>query len=150
MKLPIEAIKENWAISEVEWASDKPLRYCGFEISADSGGDGFHVSQRMFEQELMTRWNINYNPCHTLPSRSQSLMKKLSAMSRLTMKNPVKAVEIGYVLLKYLHDPSWQSRGNAFFPGGSWQRLGSSRSTEGATTPEDVGSILRRILRRQC
>ena len=59
-----------------------------------------------------------------------------SAMSRLTMRNPVKAVEIGHVLLKYLH-------GN---PGGadsSWRRLGSPRSTEGAKTPEDVGSILR-------
>ena len=27
-------------------------------MTADSGGDGFHVPLRTFEQELMTRWGI--------------------------------------------------------------------------------------------
>jgi predicted RNA-binding protein with TRAM domain len=30
VKSAIEAIKEKWAISEVEWAAEKRLRYCGF------------------------------------------------------------------------------------------------------------------------
>ena len=55
VKLAMEAIQNTWALSEVEWASDKPLRYCGFEISMGAAGDGFYVSQGMYEQELMTR-----------------------------------------------------------------------------------------------
>ena len=30
------AVEKTWAISKVEWASDSPLRYCGFEVVADT------------------------------------------------------------------------------------------------------------------
>ena len=153
----IGAIEKTWDISGIEWASDTPLRYCGFEVTADRGGDGFHVSQRMYEQELMTRWNIKesmsfpafkiseadeqpaehieQNDIRTAQMLTGALLWistrtrpdivfGVSAMSRLTMKNPVKAVEIGYVLLKYL-------RGN---PGGMHFSKIVANSKQGDTT----------------
>ena len=55
----MDAVAKMWTISTVEWAStDKPLRYCGFEVLADDDGDGFQVSQKMFEQELLSRWGV--------------------------------------------------------------------------------------------
>ena len=56
----MDAVAKTWTISAVEWAStDKPLRYCGFEVLADEHGDGFQVSQKMFEQELLSRWAVS-------------------------------------------------------------------------------------------
>ena len=58
----MDAVANMWNISTVEWAStDKPLRYCGFEVLADDDGDGFQVSQKMFEQELLSRWGVTGN-----------------------------------------------------------------------------------------
>ena len=155
VKLAMEAIQNTWALSEVEWASDKPLRYCGFEISMGAAGDGFYVSQGMYEQELMTRWDIQEslqypafkvteddeqfvgeidpNDVRTaqmmtgallwLSTRTRpDLVFGVSAMSRLTTKNPKKAVEIGYVLLKYLHGNPGGMHYPQTIPGGDWGR----------------------------
>jgi len=151
----MEAIQNTWALSEVEWASDKPLRYCGFEISMGAAGDGFYVSQGMYEQELMTRWDIKEslqypafkvteddeqfvgeidpNDVRTaqmmtgallwLSTRTRpDLVFGVSAMSRLTTKNPKKAVEIGYVLLKYLYGNPGGMHYPQTIPGGDWGR----------------------------
>ena len=148
----IGAIGEKWAISEVEWASEKPLRYCGFEVVADSCGDGFHVSQQIFEQELMTGWNIsdslpfpafkvteadgegaeiNPNDVRTAQMLTGTLLWAstrtrpdlaygVAVTSRLVMKKPVKAIEIGYVLLKYIKgNPSGMHFARTI-PGGEW------------------------------
>ena len=155
VKLAMEAIQNTWALSEVEWASDKPLRYCGFEISMGAAGDGFYVSQGMYEQELMTRWDIKEslqypafkvteedehfvgeidpNDVRTaqmmtgallwLSTRTRpDLVFGVSAMSRLTTKNPKKAVEIGYVLLKYLYGNPGGMHYPQAIPGGDWGR----------------------------
>ena len=155
VKLAMEAIQNTWALSEVEWASDKPLRYCGFEISMGAAGDGFYVSQGMYEQELMTRWDIKEslqypafkvteedehfvgeidpNDVRTaqmmtgallwLSTRTRpDLVFGVSAMSRLTTKNPKKAVEIGYVLLKYLSGNPGGMHYPQTIPGGDWGR----------------------------
>ena len=46
----LQALSGVWTTSSVEWAGvDKPLKYCGFEISEDAKGDGFHVNQHMYE-----------------------------------------------------------------------------------------------------
>ena len=55
----LDALSKTWSISEVEKATaEKPIKYCGFEIEAHSGGDGFVISQKMYEQEMIQRWNI--------------------------------------------------------------------------------------------
>ena len=55
----MEALSQTWAISEVEYATaDHALRFCGFEIQADENQDGFHLHQRMYEKELMSRWPV--------------------------------------------------------------------------------------------
>ena len=56
----LQALSGVWTTSSVEWAGvDKPLKYCGFEISEDAKGDGFHVNQHMYEQEMLQRWNVD-------------------------------------------------------------------------------------------
>ena len=155
VKLAMEAIQSKWTLSEVEWAADKPLRYCGFEVSMGAAGDGFYVSQSMYEQELLTRWGIEEslqypafkvtedeehftgeidpNDVRTaqmltgallwLSTRTRpDLVFGVSAMSRLTTKNPKKAVEIGYVLLKYLHGNPGGMHYPQTIPGGDWGR----------------------------
>ena len=155
VKLAMEAIQSKWTLSEVEWAADNPLRYCGFEVSMGAAGDGFYVSQSMYEQELLTRWGIEEslqypafkvtedeehftgeidpNDVRTaqmltgallwLSTRTRpDLVFGVSAMSRLTTKNPKKAVEIGYVLLKYLHGNPGGMHYPQTIPGGDWGR----------------------------
>ena len=151
----IGSIEKTWAISEVEWASEKPLRYCGFEVLADEGGDGFHVSQHMYEQELMTRWgiteslafpafkvtesdeevenDINPNDVRTAQMLTGALLWVstrtrpdlafgVSAMSRLVTRNPAKAIEIGYVLLRYVKGNPGGTHYPRTVPGGDWGR----------------------------
>ena len=55
----MRALSRPWAMSSVEWAEvNKPLKYCGFEVSEDPDGNGFRVNQHMYEQEMLKRWNI--------------------------------------------------------------------------------------------
>ena len=155
------AIEKTWATSKVEWASDG--------VVADAHGDGFHVSQRQFKQEFLTRWNskqstpypifkvneadeevaeeVNPNDTRTAQMLTGALLWVsirtrpdlvfgLSAMSRLVTRNPVKAIEIGYALLKYLHG----NPGMHFpktIPGGEW----GHRPTHVETTHEDAGGV---------
>lgn len=43
----------------MEWASSQdPVHFCGFEIKADEGGDGYHLSQQKYEQEILVRWDV--------------------------------------------------------------------------------------------
>ena len=56
----LRALSSTWAMSSVEWAGiNQPLKYCGFEISEDPNGDGLHVNQQMYVQEMLQRWHIN-------------------------------------------------------------------------------------------
>ena len=60
IKAALETVANTWSISAVEWASvEKPVRYCGFEIAAHADGDGFQLSQRSYEQELLSRWKVS-------------------------------------------------------------------------------------------
>lgn len=60
-KAALGAIASVWATSEVEKVEEgnKPLKYCGFELEMGPGGDGFLFSQRMYEKEMLQRWEIN-------------------------------------------------------------------------------------------
>ena len=53
-------ISKVWATSEVEKVSQHggPLKFCGFEIEIGPEGDGFLISQRMYEKEMVNRWGI--------------------------------------------------------------------------------------------
>ena len=52
-------MQATWTTSSVEKATPtSPVHFCGFEISADEHGDGFHLSQQKYEQEILTRWNV--------------------------------------------------------------------------------------------
>ena len=47
LKWAIQAIADVWAISEVEKAEvNKPVKYCGFEIEAAPGHDGFLLTTK--------------------------------------------------------------------------------------------------------
>ena len=113
---------------------DKPLKYCGFEISEDAKGDGFHVNQHMYEQEMLKRWNVDEgveyphykvaedqeveespdpNDVRTAQAMAGSLLwlssrtrpdlaHGVATMSRLMTKAPLKAIQIGTTLMKYV------------------------------------------------
>ena len=55
----LTSLQATWATSSVEWASSQdPVHFCGFEIKADGGGDGYHLSQQKYEQEIFVRWSV--------------------------------------------------------------------------------------------
>jgi len=61
----IQSIADVWAISEIEKAEvDKPVKYCGFEIEVAPDLDGFLLSQRKYEQEMLQRWNVTGSVDH--------------------------------------------------------------------------------------
>ena len=131
----LQALSGVWTTSSVEWAGvDKPLKYCGFEISEDAKGDGFHVNQHMYEQEMLKRWNVDEgveyphykaaedqeveespdpNDVRTAQAMAGSLLwlssrtrpdlaHGVATMSRLMTKAPLKAIQIGTTLMKYV------------------------------------------------
>ena len=133
----MQAIAKVWAISDVEMAGiNQSIKYCGFEIEVPHDGDGFIVSQKKYQQELMTRWNISEKVAYPaykisedeelsqqhieqkdikeaqaltgallwLSTRTRpDLCQGVAAMSRLVTRNPLKAVQIGHILLKYVN-----------------------------------------------
>ena len=55
----LASVAKMWAVADVEWAEvENPLKFCGFEINADSEGDGFRVSQQRYEKEMLQRWGV--------------------------------------------------------------------------------------------
>ena len=153
----LTSLQSTWATSSVEWATPQtPVNFCGFEITVDEGGDGLHISQRKYEQEIIARWNVKeavafprfkiseedgeqqagVDRKHVreaqaiagsllwLSTRSRpDLTYGVSALSRLVTKNPMKAIEVGRILMAYvkgnpgdLHYPreihdKWGARG---------------------------------------
>ena len=133
----LEAVAKMWSVAEVEWATvDHPLKFCGFEISADASGDGFQVSQQRYEREMLQRWEVTEGIDYPVFKVSEEdeiprdhidpgqlrqaqavagsllwlttrtrpdILYGVATMSRLMSKNPEKALQIGQVLLKYIH-----------------------------------------------
>lgn len=55
----LQSLSSTWATSSVEWASTStPVHFCGFEVTVDEEGNGLHISQRKYEQELLARWAV--------------------------------------------------------------------------------------------
>ena len=58
-KAAIQAIADVWAISDVETADvQRPVKYCGFEIEAAEDQNGYILTQKGYEQEMLKRWNV--------------------------------------------------------------------------------------------
>lgn len=56
----LESLRATWATSSIEWASsDAPVHFCGVETNPDATGDGYHIAQNKYEQEILSRWNVN-------------------------------------------------------------------------------------------
>eukprot|EP00913_Durusdinium_trenchii_P015946 g14985.t1 len=52
----LTTLQATWTTSSIEWASaQEPVHFCGFEIRSDESGDGFHLSQQKYEQEILAR-----------------------------------------------------------------------------------------------
>eukprot|EP00435_Cladocopium_sp_Y103_P007278 s1855_g2.t1 len=57
----LKAVETQWACAEAEWATEtKALKFCGMEITVDSGGNGLHLSQSGYEKELLERWQVDH------------------------------------------------------------------------------------------
>ena len=55
----LDALRATWATSSIEWASStNPVHFCGFEIAPDVDGDGYHIAQNKYEQEILARWQV--------------------------------------------------------------------------------------------
>ena len=132
----MKALADTWSISAVETATaSTPLRFCGFEIRKDAGGDGFHIAQTMYEKEILAKWNVTGKSAFPafkiseedemsrefdqnelreaqaltgallwLSTRTRpDLVFRVSTMSRLVARNPIRAVEVGRALLAYIN-----------------------------------------------
>lgn len=54
------AIENVWAISTLEkTGEDQMVKYCGFEIEQAPNEDGYVISQKKYEQEMVQRFGIN-------------------------------------------------------------------------------------------
>lgn len=59
MTAAMTAIGNLWTCSKVEVASTtNAIKFCGFEIIEDENGDGLHIHQRLYEKEILEKWNI--------------------------------------------------------------------------------------------
>lgn len=59
MNSAMDAIGRLWTCSSIEVASpDHAIKFCGFEVMENENGDGIHVHQRMYEKELLERWDV--------------------------------------------------------------------------------------------
>eukprot|EP00438_Fugacium_kawagutii_P032909 Skav221774 [mRNA] locus=scaffold2426:73054:81328:- [translate_table: standard] len=57
MEKAFEAVTKKWETTPMEWAtSDKPVKYCGFEVYEHPSKDGFLVNQSMYEAEMLAKW----------------------------------------------------------------------------------------------
>eukprot|EP00435_Cladocopium_sp_Y103_P036696 s2415_g9.t1 len=57
----LKAVETQWSCAGAEWAtSTTPLKFCGIEITMDSKGDGLHLSQVGYEQEMLDRWQVQH------------------------------------------------------------------------------------------
>lgn len=129
----IKAIADVWAISEVEKAEvQRPVKYCGFEIEAALDQDGFILTQRKYEQEMLQRWNVTKSigyPNFKLSESDedpadpidQSQIKTAQAIAGvllwlntrtkpddllyadLLQQNPAKSIEVGMIVMAYIH-----------------------------------------------
>ena len=53
------AVEKVWAISDLEKTGEgKIVKYCGFEIEAAPNNDGYVISQKKYEQEMVKRFGI--------------------------------------------------------------------------------------------
>ena len=51
------AVEKVWAISDLEKTGEgKIVKYCGFEIEAAPNNDGYVISQKKYEQEMVKRF----------------------------------------------------------------------------------------------
>ena len=56
----LQAVESTWSCATAEWASaDKALKFCGMEIKLDKNGDGLHLTQHDYEQEILDRWKMD-------------------------------------------------------------------------------------------
>ena len=59
LELAVKAIEDVWAISTLEKTGEgRTIKFCGFEVEAAPNGDGFMVSQKKYEQEMVKRFGI--------------------------------------------------------------------------------------------
>lgn len=59
LEAALGALAEVWTMSATEWAtSTNVLKYCGFEVRAHERGDGFWVSQGMYQDEMLQKWEV--------------------------------------------------------------------------------------------
>ena len=52
----VRAVQERWKTSTPEWLSDKPLTFCGMELSQQ--GSGYRMCQTAYVRELLGRYGI--------------------------------------------------------------------------------------------
>ena len=65
-KAVVSGIRSHWRCSEPEWADQKPLKFCGFEIACKS--DGIALSQSSYTGDLLNRQGNLKNKSTPMPS----------------------------------------------------------------------------------
>ena len=131
IKATLKKVQDTWTCSTPEWADEKPMKFCGFEIRKTA--EGLEVGQQSYTAELLQRHGITRTrptPASNTPvpeepeeyskeelKVAQGLTGELlwlairtrpdiafvtSLMGRLATKNPRFTAKLGREVLEYL------------------------------------------------
>ena len=109
------------------WDIKESLQYPAFKVTEDDEHFVGEIDPNDVRTAQMMTGALLWLSTRTRPD----LVFGVSAMSRLTTKNPKKAVEIGYVLLKYLYGNPGGMHYPQTIPGGDWGRRGQLKAIDG-------------------
>ena len=56
IKATLKKVQDTWTCSTPEWADEKPMKFCGFEIRKTA--EGLEVGQQSYTAELLQRHGI--------------------------------------------------------------------------------------------
>jgi len=98
------------------WNITESLPYPAFKVAESDEEPAGEVNPNDVRTAQMLTGALLWISSRTRPD----LAFGVSTMSRLVTKNPAKAIEIGYILLKYVHGNPGGMHYSQTIPGGDW------------------------------
>ena len=140
----MKAIERIWAISEVEIAEvNKPVKYCGFEIEVSADNDGFVISQKKYQQELMARWGVNEKVAYPAYKVSE---EEEQTQQHIEQKDIKEAQALTGALLWL----STRTRPDLCQGGRCHESLGDKKSSEGCADRPSLAEVCERETLGEC
>ena len=87
----MESLTGTWQCSPLEFAGEKAMRYCGFEVQKLDGG--FRLSQENFTKELLEKWGMNEDSSKSSTITSPNFVLPDPEAPEENPKDPAKVKE---------------------------------------------------------